>query len=70
MYLSIYLSIYIYKYLCWVVRRLSVPILEQTVEDGRVERGVVGPERRGEEVRVGQEGHLEDLCQQGLDLRR
>ena len=35
--------------------RLTVPVLEEAVEDGRVERGVVGPERGGKEVGVRQE---------------
>eukprot|EP00964_Phaeocystis_antarctica_P070249 scaffold42748_cov32-Phaeocystis_antarctica.AAC.2 len=35
--------------------RATVPVLEEAVEDGRVERGVVGPERGGKEVRVRQE---------------
>ena len=35
--------------------RVTVPVLEEAVEDGRVERGVVGPERGGKEVGVRQE---------------
>ena len=30
-----------------VVRRLAVPVLEEAVKDGRMERRVVGPERGG-----------------------
>ena len=32
--------------------RRTVPILEEAVEDGRVERGVVRPERGRQKVRV------------------
>ena len=53
-----------------VVRALPVPVLEEAVQDGRVQRRVVWPERAREEVGVGEEGHLEDLGEDGLDAVR